>query len=54
VLAFLQELRDAGVHHVILNFKYARRHASEILEEFGAEILPRLKTSVAQVELAHS
>jgi luciferase-type oxidoreductase len=54
VLAFLEELRAAGVHHVILNFKYARRHASEILEEFGGEILPRLEARTAPAELAHS
>jgi luciferase-type oxidoreductase len=54
VLAFLEALRTAGVHHVILNFKYARRHASEVLEEFGRDILPRLEAGMAGAELAHS
>ncbi|WP_206108246.1 LLM class oxidoreductase [Paludisphaera soli] len=43
VVRFLNGLRAAGVHHVVLNFKYARRDAAEVLEEVGREILPRLK-----------
>lgn len=43
VFRFLDALRTVGVHHVILNFKYARRDAAEILDEFGLEILPLLE-----------
>jgi hypothetical protein len=28
---------------VILNFKYGRRNAAEVLEEIGREILPQLE-----------
>jgi luciferase-type oxidoreductase len=45
VLRFLDQLRTAGVHHVILNFKYGARDASEVLEEIGREILPQLEAS---------
>lgn len=42
---FLDSLRSIGVHHLILNLKYAKRDAVEILEEIGQEILPRLEAS---------
>ena len=42
VFRFLDALRTAGVHHVILNLKYGARAAGEVLEEIGEEILPRL------------
>ena len=42
VLDFLNELAGAGVNHVILNLKYGRRAADEVLEEIGREVLPRL------------
>ena len=42
MLDFLNELAGAGVNHVILNFKYGRRAAGEVLEEIGREVLPRL------------
>ena len=45
VLRFLAGLRTAGVHHVILNFKYGKRDAAENLEEIGQEILPQLAAS---------
>jgi luciferase-type oxidoreductase len=45
VLRFLAALRTAGVHHVILNFKYCKRNAAEVLEEMGREILPPLEAS---------
>ena len=45
VFRFLDGLRAAGVHHVILNFKYAARPAEEVLEEIGREVLPRLEAS---------
>jgi luciferase-type oxidoreductase len=43
ILRFLDGLRKLGVHHVILNFKYSTRDASEVLEEVGREILPQLE-----------
>lgn len=42
MLAFLNELAGVGVNHVILNLKYGRRDAGEVLEEIGREVLPRL------------
>lgn len=45
VLGFLEALRAIGVNHVILNFKYSTRTASDVLEEIGAEILPQLAAS---------
>ena len=42
LLSFLESLRGVGVNHVILNFKYGERPASEVLEEIGTEVLPRL------------
>jgi luciferase-type oxidoreductase len=42
MLDFLNELASAGVNHVILNLKYGRRAAGEVLEEIGREVLPRL------------
>lgn len=35
-------LREAGVHHVAFNLKYGRRHARDVIEEIGREILPRV------------
>lgn len=43
VFRFLDALRTAGVNHVILNLKYGRRNAGEVLEEIGREILPLLR-----------
>ncbi|MBA2592274.1 MAG: LLM class oxidoreductase [Gammaproteobacteria bacterium] len=45
VFRFLNGLRTAGVHHVILNFKYGARDAAEVLEEIGQEIVPQLEAS---------
>ena len=42
LLRFLDSLRAVGVNHVILNFKYGARPASEVLEEIGTEVLPPL------------
>ena len=38
----LGELAGASVSHVILDLKYGRRAAGEVLEEIGREVLPRL------------
>ena len=46
MLDFLNELAGAGVNHVILNLKYGRRTAGEVLEEIGREVLPRLGKGV--------
>jgi luciferase-type oxidoreductase len=42
LLRFLDSLRAVGVNHVILNFKYGERPASEVLEEIGTGVLPPL------------
>jgi luciferase-type oxidoreductase len=42
LLRFLGVLGEVGVNHVILNFKYARRDAGDILEEIGREVVPQL------------
>ena len=41
----LDELRSAGVHHVILNLKYGARDAAEVLDEIGQEVFPQLNAS---------
>lgn len=41
----LDQLRWAGVHHVILNLKYGVRDAAEVLDEIGQEVLPQLDAS---------
>lgn len=43
VVRLLEGLRGIGVNHVILNLKYGRRNAAEVLEEIGREILPVLQ-----------
>jgi hypothetical protein len=45
VLRFLDGLRSIGGHHVILNLKYGKRNAAEVLEEIGREILPQLEAT---------
>jgi luciferase-type oxidoreductase len=45
VFRFLDTLRLIGVNHVILNLKYGKRDAGEVLEEIGREILPHLAAS---------
>lgn len=42
LLRFLGSLGAVGVNHVILNFKYGARPASEVLEEIGTGVLPAL------------
>jgi luciferase-type oxidoreductase len=49
VLRFFDALRSAGIDHVILNFKYARRNAGELLDEVGREILPHLAAATSTV-----
>ncbi|HUM12951.1 MAG TPA: LLM class oxidoreductase [Myxococcaceae bacterium] len=38
----LEQLRAMGMGHVVLNLKYGSRRAAEVVEELGAEVLPRL------------
>ena len=45
-------LRRGGINHVILDFKYGARHAGEVLEEIGREVLPRLEGSQPRTEAA--
>jgi len=44
VLQFLTALRSVGVNHVVLNLKYGRRDAGDVLEEIGMEVLPKLQS----------
>jgi hypothetical protein len=37
---YLEQARDAGIHHVALNPKVTRRPYEEILDELGSEVLP--------------
>jgi hypothetical protein len=41
-LRFLEALRTVGVNHVAFNFKYSARAKSDLLEEIGQEILPKV------------
>ena len=45
VLRFLEGLRPAGVHHIMLNLKYRKRDAAEVLEKIGRHILSQLEAS---------
>ncbi len=38
--AHLLALEEIGVAHVVLNLKYGRRHASQVLEDIGEHIIP--------------
>lgn len=41
LLALLELLESIGVDHVILNLKYGRRPAEEVMNELGSYIVPR-------------
>lgn len=45
LLDHLIELADIGVEHVVLNLKYGRRHAADMIEEVGNHVLPALPGS---------
>lgn len=47
LIEFLQGLRNIGVNHVVLNLKYGRRPAGEVLQEIGEEVLPLFPVNVA-------
>lgn len=40
LIELLKTLESRGANHVILNLKYGRRPASDVLEELGAEVVP--------------
>lgn len=44
----LEQLRQLGIHHVILNLKYGQRPAAEVLEEIGTFVLPHFRIEEAQ------
>jgi len=41
LIAHLKLLESYGVNHVILNFKYGRRPAQEMIEEIGEKVIPQ-------------
>jgi luciferase-type oxidoreductase len=43
LVELLGELAQLGMGHVVLNLKHSRRPATEVLEELGAEVLPRFR-----------
>jgi len=47
LLALLEALEAIGVDHVILNLKYGRRPAAEVVEELGSYIVPRFRAHAA-------
>ena len=42
LIELLETYRSIGIGHVVLNLKYGQRPAAEVVEELGAEVLPRL------------
>lgn len=48
----LERLRELGVNHVALNLKYGARPAGEVLEELGADVLPRITADDAAAPAA--
>lgn len=45
LLAHLRALRGAGVNHVILNLKYGRRPAADVVAELAAHVTPEFPVS---------
>jgi len=43
LVAYLDRMEDAGVAHVLMNVVRGPRHATEVVEELGLEVLPRLQ-----------
>jgi len=41
LVELLEQTRALGVGHVVLNLKYGSRPAAEVVEELGADVLPR-------------
>lgn len=46
LLALLDALQEIGVDHVILNLKYGKRPAAEVIEELGKHIVPQFGAQV--------
>lgn len=44
--ALLDTLQEIGVDHVILNLKYGKRPAAEVIEELGKHIVPQFGAQV--------
>jgi hypothetical protein len=42
----LDTLQEIGVDHVILNLKYGKRPAAEVIEEIGKHIVPQFGAQV--------
>jgi luciferase-type oxidoreductase len=40
LIEFIHSLKTFGVNHVIINLKYGRRPAEEVIEELGQEVVP--------------
>jgi luciferase-type oxidoreductase len=40
LIQFIENLKNAGVNHVILNLKYGHRPVEEVMEELGQEVVP--------------
>ena len=40
LIEFLQQLQNIGVNHVILNLKYSKRNAQDIVDELGKYVIP--------------
>jgi luciferase-type oxidoreductase len=43
LVALLHQLREIGVGHVMLNLKYGRRPAGEVMRELADEVVPQLR-----------
>jgi hypothetical protein len=47
LIGLLEVLQEIGVDHVILNLKYGRRNAAEVVDELGTHVLPRFRAREA-------
>lgn len=46
LIELLKNLQTIGVNHVILNLKYSKRNAEEIIDELGKYVLPYFKVNL--------
>lgn len=51
LVALLHRLRRAGVDHVMLNLKYGRRPAHEVVHELALEVIPHLQDAAEPVHI---
>ena len=49
LIDLLGALRDIGVNHVILNLKYGRRPAGEVVDQLAREVVPAFPVARAEV-----